>query len=34
MLANMAAKWLKLAELAREWEDGDGGGRPPEAADG
>ena len=34
MLANMAAKWRKLAELVRKWEDGDGGGGPPEAAAG
>ena len=34
MLANMAAKWLKLAELVHKWEDGDGGGCPPDAETG
>jgi hypothetical protein len=33
MLADMAARWLRLAELVHRWEGGDGSG-PPETAAG
>jgi hypothetical protein len=34
MLADMAARWLRLAELLHKREGGDRGGRPPETAAG
>jgi hypothetical protein len=34
MLADMAAKWLRLAELVHRWEGDDGRGHTPEAAAG
>ena len=32
MLADMAAKWLRLAELVHRWEGDDSRGRTPEAS--
>jgi hypothetical protein len=31
MLADMAARWLRLAELVHKWDGGDDRDHPPEA---
>ena len=34
MLADMAARWLRLAELVHKWDGGDDRDHPPEVASG